>query len=66
MTEFELYNKLQEVSKLLDDYQKGKIEKSSQDWKTEIVKESQEILRKSHVLGAMGSPCSCCGGSGRS
>ncbi|KKO91723.1 hypothetical protein AAW12_08660 [Sphingobacterium sp. Ag1] len=66
MTEFELYNKLQEMSKLLDDYQKGKIEKSKHDWGKEILKESQEILRKSHVVGAMGTPCPCCQGSGRS
>ncbi len=65
MNEYELYQKLKEVSKLLDDYKNGKIEKSSQDWGSEILKESQEILRKSHVVGASGQACSCCGGSGR-
>lgn len=66
MTEYELYEKLKELNKLLDDYKNGKLEKSVHDWKKEILRESEEILRKSHVAGAMGNPCSCCGGTGRS
>lgn len=66
MNEFELYQKLKEVSKLLDDYSKGEIKKSDHDWGKDILKESQEILRKSHVVGASGNVCNCCGGSGRS
>lgn len=66
MNEYELYQKLKELSKLMNDFSEGKIQESEHDWKKDILKESQEILKKSHVMGAIGSACSCCGGTGRS
>ncbi len=66
MTEYELLQKIREVKKALDDYQKEhKILDPKSLWYEDIRKEIPDLLTKSHVLGAAGRPCSKCGGTGR-
>ena len=63
MTERELYEKIKETIKAIDDYNNNRIEKGL--LKSDIEKVMPDLIQKSHVLGSAGSTCPKCNGTGR-
>jgi len=64
MTEIEVYNKVKEAIAALDEYGKNLNEKKGL-WNDDIKKALPTLQEKMHAVGASGSTCPRCGGSGR-
>lgn len=64
MKERELYQKIKDTIKAIDDYNNNRIEKGL--WKSDIEEVIPDLIQKSHVLGSAGSTCPRCNGTGRS
>jgi len=63
MTEYELYQKIKETISAIEDYKNNQIPKGL--WNSDIKKLLPDLIEKSIVLGASGSTCPRCNGSGR-
>jgi DNA integrity scanning protein DisA with diadenylate cyclase activity len=65
MSDYEVYQKVKEAIKAIEDYKKMLDKGESSLWKREINEGLVELNEKRHMLGSSGQACSCCGGSGR-
>lgn len=66
MKDLEALNKINEAIKAVEEYEKKYREDNIQGlWHDDIREKLPVLIEKSHVLGAVGKTCSCCGGSGR-
>lgn len=65
MDEFQVYQKVKDAIKAVEQYQNTVNEGKAGMWKSDIEKGLETLTEKRHVLASSGQTCSCCNGSGR-